>query len=555
MMKIGRAGSRSTAEAMANHFQPARTCLFATCAAFLLVACGEARPPAEAPAAENTLHRGNSAEPRSLDPHYVQAQFESNIVGDLMVGLTMDGPDGVSVPAAAENWEVSDDGLTWTFHLREHNWSDGTPVTAEDFVYAWRRMMAPETAAPYASLLYIFENAQAVNAGALPPEELGSRAIDAQTLELTLENPAPYLPELLSNFTTYPVPRHVVEEHGADWTEPANYVGNGPFTLSEWLPDDHITLDKNPGFYDAGNVAIERVVYYPASDPDAALRRFRAGELDILDELPIGQIDWLRANMPEAIQIEPFLGVEYIPLNTARPPFDDVRVREALNLALDREVLTEQVLRLGYVPAYGIVPPGTANYPGGARMAFADMPMDERITRAQGLMREAGYGPEDLLSATLLVRSTGADARRVPAAIQQMWRAIYVDLAIVQADGAVTYSRIQEGDFDMGLINWIADFNDARNFLFLLMADGSGKNYARYENPDYDALIYRSDNAADPAVRGALMAKAEALALEDYPWVPVYYLVTRDLVQPYVKGWVSNAEDVNRTRWLALERP
>ena len=522
--------------------------------AALLAACGESAPPVATTPDLNILHRGNTAEPRSLDPHYAQGQYESTIVGDLMMGLTIDGPDAISIPAAAENWEVSDDGLIWTFFLREHNWSDGTAVTAEDFVYAWQRILNPETGAPYASLLYIIKNAQAVNAGALAPTELGASAPDARTLVLELENPAPYLPELMSHFTTYPVPRHVVEAIGINWTDAETYVGNGPFNFIEWVPNDHITLDKNPLFYDAENIAIDRVIYYPAADPDAALRRFRAAELDMLDELPISQIEWLRANMPEAVRIEPFLGLEYIPINFTRPPFDDARIREALNLALDREILTEQILRLGYAPATAIVPPGTANYPGGNQMEFAATPMDQRIARAQELMAAAGYGPDNPLSTSLLVRSTAADARRVPAAIQQMWREIYIDLEIVQADGAITYSRIQEGDYDLGLVNWIADFNDARNFLFLLMRDGSGKNYARYDNPAFDALILASDRETDPALRGALMAEAESLALGDYPWIPVYYLVTRDLVQPYVQGWISNAEDVNRTRWLSLER-
>jgi len=464
----------------------------------------------------------------------------------------MDGPDGVSVPAAAERWEISDDGLVWTFRLRPHNWSDGAPVTAEDFVYAWRRILDPATAAPYASLLYIFRNAQAVNSGALPPEDLGVRALDAATLELTLEAPVPYLPELMSNFATYPVSSAAIAVHGSEWTRPENYIGNGPFLLREWVANDHITLEKNPGFYDAANVAIEEVVYYPASDADAGLRRFRAGEFDVLGEFPVSQIDWLRTNMPDSVRIEPFLGVEYIPMNLTRPSLQDARVREALNLALDRDILTDQVLRLGNLPAYSIVPPGTANFPGGNRMTVADVPVQERLTRAQDLMQEAGYGPANRLPLSLLVRSTSADARRVPAAIQQMWREIYIDLDIEQADGAITYSRIQEGDYDLGLVNWIADFNDARNFLFLLMSDGSGKNYARYENPVFDALILEADRETDPQRRGALMAEAEALALADYPWIPVYFLVTRDLVQPYVQGWITNVEDVNRTRWLSL---
>ncbi|MCH8859453.1 MAG: peptide ABC transporter substrate-binding protein, partial [Proteobacteria bacterium] len=379
----------------------------------MLAACSDnTRTDTEA-GSEIVLRRGNSAEPRSLDPHHVQGDWESNLVGDMLMGLTVDGPDGVSVPGAAERWEVSDDGLIWTFYLRAHNWSDGTPVTADDFVYAWRRIADPETAAEYASLLYGFKNLRAINAGEMPKETLGVRAIDAATLELELEAPAPYLVELLSNFTAYPLPRHVVEVHGGGWTQAGIYVGNGPFTLAEWIPNDHITLVKNEGFYDAQNVAIDRVIYYPISDREAALRRFRAGELDTQDQLPPQQIDWLRENMPEVLRIEPFLGVEYFTVNHARAPFGDVRVREALNLALNREAITEQIIRLGNPPAYGVVPPGIANYPGGNAFSFVAMPHAERIERAQMLMREAGYGPDNPLETTLTVRSTAPDARRV----------------------------------------------------------------------------------------------------------------------------------------------
>ena len=528
--------------------------LLAVAAALFLTACGDPTRDEAAGAGEAVLNRGNSAEPRSLDPHQIQGDWESTIVGDLMMGLTVDGPDGVSIPGAAESWETSEDGLTWTFYLRDHLWSDGVPVTADDFVFAWRRILDPRTAAPYASLLYIFKNAQAISAGEMPLEALGARAIDARTLELQLESPAPYLAELMSNFTTYPVPRHVVEAFGAAWTRPGNYAGNGPFKLLEWTPNDHVTTVKNERFYDAPNVKIDRVVYYPTSDADAALRRFRAGELDTQDGLPTQQIDWLRANIPEALHIEPFLGIEYIAINNTRVPFSDIRVREALNLALDRASITDQILRVGNIPAFAVVPPGTANYPEGNAMAFKEALLPERIRRAQALMRDAGFGPDNRLAAALLVRSTAADARRVPAAIQQMWRDIFVDIDIVQADAAITFGRIQEGDYDLGLVNWIADFNDARNFLFLLMGGNNGKNYARYSNPAFDALILQSDREKDPARRGALMAEAEALVLNDYPWVPLYFRVTSDLVQPYIKGWISNVEDVNRTRWLSVER-
>ena len=499
------------------------------------------------------LRRGNGAEPKTLDPQHASGTWESSIIGDLVVGLLTDDADGRPIPGAAETWEVSDDGLTWTFHLREHEWSDGTPVTAEDFVYAWRRILNPETAAAYASILYVFKNAEMINSGQMPPEALGAIAIDERTLELQLENPAPYLTELLTHFTSYPLPRQVVDVHGNAWTRPENHVGNGPYTLVDWVPNDHVTLAKNPLFYDAENVRIERVEFYPTTDSMAALSRFRAGELDTQDPLPMQQIEWLRANMAEAIHIEPYLGVSYMLVNHERAPFNDVRVREALNLAYDRETITERVIRLGAPPAYSVVPPGIANYPGGVELSFRDLSYPERIARAQELMREAGYGPNNRFATTLSTSAT-PDARLIAAAIQQMLREIFVDIEILQSEVQVNYLKLQQGDFDIGSAGWVADFNDARNFLFLLMTDNGGLNYGRYQSPEFDALIKQSDQTLDLTERGELLAQAERIALDDFAWIPTRFLVTTNMVQPYVKGWNTNISDVNRTRWLWLER-
>ncbi len=528
-------------------------------AVLLLCACGQAADPSGEAGAENgvggevVLNRGNGAEPNSLDPHRASGTWESNIIGDMIVGLLTDDAEGKPIPGAAEQWEVSDDGLTWTFFLRDHTWSDGVPVTAEDFVFAWQRILNPETAAAYASILYVFKNAEAINSGEMPPEALGARAIDAQTLELQLENPAPYLTEMLTHFTTYPVPRHAAEVHGDAWTRAGNYVGNGPYVLSEWVLSDQVTLVKNPLFYDAENVQIDRVVFYPTTDAMAALNRFRAGELDTQDPLPSQQIDWLRSNMPEAVHIEPYLGVSYTLVNHERPPFDDVRVREALNLAYDRETVTEQVIRLGAPPAYGIVPPGVANYPGGNELSFRDLPYAERIARAQSLMQEAGYGPDNRLVTTLST-TTSPDSRRIAAVIQQMWQQVYIDVEVVNNDVQIHYLKLQEGDFDIGGAGWIGDFNDARNFLFLLMTDNGGLNYGRYNNPAFDEVIRQSDEEQDLVTRGELLAEAERIALDDFAWIPTRYVVTTNLVHPYVKGWITNISDVNRTRWLSLER-
>jgi oligopeptide transport system substrate-binding protein len=528
----------------------------ALAASLFAAACGggsdETRPGGTPAFERGVLYRGNGAEPKSLDPHQASGTWEDAIIGDLIVGLVTDDAAGEPIPGAAERWETSADGLTWRFHLRDHVWSDGTPVTAEDFVYAWRRILDPKTAAAYASILYVFKNARPINRGEMPAEMLGARAVDARTLELDLENPAPYLPELMTHFTTYPLPRHVVEAHGDAWTRAGTYIGNGPYSLVEWVPNDHITTQKNPRFYDAASVSVERVVFFPSTDSEAALRRFRAGELDVQDPLPASQIDWLRENMPEVVQIGPYLGLGYLVTNQTRPPFDDVRVRKALALTYDRETITGKIVRMGAPPAYTIVPPGVANYPGGNAFDFKDLPQAERVAQAQALMRQAGFGPEKRL-ATTLSTSTSPDARRVAAAVQQMWREIYVDIEIVQSEVQVNYLKLQEADFDIGGAGWVADFNDARNFLFLLMTDNDGQNYGRYSNPKFDALMAQADQEQDAARRGQLMAQAEAIALEEVAWIPTLYLVTSNLVRPYVKGWVANIGDQHRTRWLSID--
>ena len=302
-------------------------------AAALLSACGESETVgrgtlAAARPGEIVLNRGNAAEPLSLDPHHANSVWEDNILADLLVGLTTEAADGTPLPGAAERWETSTDGKTWTFHLRDHLWSDGMPVTAEDFVYGWRRILDPKTASPYGYFLYLIKNGEAVNGGKMPLTALGAKAPDAKTLVVELEHPAPYLLEYLMHFTTNPVPRHVIEVKGDAWTKPENYVCNGPYTLADWIPNDRVTLIKNPKFYDAGNVKIDRTIFYPTTDYGAALKRLRAGELDVQDRMPGQQVDWLKKNMPEILRLDPILVTEFLTCNKARRPFGDVRVRQ-----------------------------------------------------------------------------------------------------------------------------------------------------------------------------------------------------------------------------------
>jgi oligopeptide transport system substrate-binding protein len=522
--------------------------------ATLLSACGES---ASAPGKTGSLsgvvyYRGNAAEPSSLDPHHTQEAWAANIIGDLLVGLTTEDAAAKAIPGAAERWEQSQDGKSWTFYLRDHVWSDGQPVTAGDFVYAWRRILDPKTAATYAYMLYAMKNAEPINTGKMPLTALGAKAVDPKTLVVELEHPVPYLLQLMMHMTTYPVPRHVIEATGDAWAKPGNYVGNGAYVLKEWESNDHIRVVKNPRFYDAANVHVDQAIFYPTMDYVAALKRFRAGELDVQDRMPAQQIDWLRANMPEVLRLGPVLNTEYLLVNFAEKPFGDPRIREALNLAVDRETIVNKLDRVGEPPAYNIVPPGIANYPHGAFLKFKNMPRPARVQRAQELMRLAGYGANNPLRSSLMIRSSAPTARRMPVAVQQMWNQIYVDVQILQLDTGIFYDRLQSGDFEIANPAWGADYNDPSTFLDLLHT-GNANNYGHYHNPECDRLLDEAANQLDLDERGHLLARAEQIALDDNAWMPINFWVSGALVRPYVKGWIDNVADVQRTRWISID--
>ncbi len=507
---------------------------------------------AAAPAhALTVLNRGNGAEPKSLDPHFIDGIPEANIVGDLLMGLTAFDPAARPIPGAATRWDVSPDGKTWTFHLRPHLWSDGTPVTAHDFVFAWERLLDPKTGAFYAYNLWVIKNAHAISAHKLPPSALGVDAPDDGTLVVRLEHPAAYLPELLTHETAYPLPRHVVIAKGTGWSKAENFVGNGAYVPQAWIPNDHITLVKNPRFYDAAHVRIDVVNYYPTQDTEAGLRRYRAGELDTQTPIPLDQVAWIRVNLKGQLRSIPFIGMSYIDINEKRPPLNDVRLREALNLAVDREIITQKVLKFGDPPAYALVPPNVANFPGGAQMDFAAAPYAARLQKAQALMAQLGFGPGNHFHTTYQTPST-PDNRRIAAVLQAMLRQIYVDIDIVAVDESVHYRALQEGQFDLASASWFADFNDASNFLDLLRHD-SGNNASKYDNPKFDTTLDAAQLEPDAGRRGALLLAAEKIALKDYPWIPLRYRLTQDLIQPYVKGWVENDREFNATRWLWIE--
>ncbi len=523
-------------------------------AVFKVIAAALAAWTIAAPAlAQTVLHRGNGAEPGSLDPHKITGQWESNIVCDMLLGLMTEDAGGKAIYGAATSYEISPDGLVWTWRLREGaTWSDGVPVTAHDFVFALRRINDPATAAQYASLTNVLKNATAVQRGELPPAELGVRAIDDLTLEMTLAHPAPYLPDLVTHPTFMPVPRHAVEAHGNAWTAPGAYVSNGPYVLKDWRANDAVELLRNPAFLDAASVAIERVIYYASDDAAANVRRFRAGELDMTTPVPGDQIETLRESFPDEVRLAPFLFSQYVSFNMSKPPFDNARVRRALSLAIDREAIVDRILKRGERPAYALVPDVLEGYGHEPQLDFRPRSRSERLAEAKALLAEAGYGPANPLRFQLNHNQT-VDHRRLAPALQAMWAEIGADATLQAFESAVLRDKARAGDFQAGIGGWIADYQDAKNYLFLFETRSGEMNTTRYRNAEFDALVLRSDQEADPAKRQALLAEAERLLLADQPIAPLVFGVSSALVRTYVAGRVDNPGNVHRTRWLRIE--
>src|SRR3989440_4419165 len=344
-------------------------------------------------AAEKVLRIANMGEPESLDPHKTSTTGESRILRQLFEGLVVHDPKANVAPGAAESWTISEDGLTYTFKLRSNaKWSNGDPVTANDFVFSFRRIEDPNLRAQYSEVLYPIKNAEEVNTGKTAVDQLDVKAITATTLEITLKAPTPYFLQLLTHTTGLPVSPKAIAEHGNDWVKPGRMISNGAYMLGDVKPQAFIKLVKNPQYWDAGKVTIDTVMFDPSEDRPAVLKRYRAGEFDIVTDLPNDQLGWLRQNMPKELHIAPYAGVYFYTVNVTNPPFNDARVRQALAMAVNREVLGERITLAGELPAHGIVADGTARYTS-QKVSWAKMNQAARDAEAIKLITAAGYGP------------------------------------------------------------------------------------------------------------------------------------------------------------------
>ena len=500
-----------------------------------------------------TLRRGNGPEPDTLDPQRARTDAAFNILRDLFEGLTAVGPDGNAVPAAAETWTVSADGLEYTFRLRENlRWSNGDPLRAADFVAGLGRLVDPATASPYAQVLEPVQNAAAIIRGEQPPGALGVSAPDDRTVVIRLQNPAPYLLGLLAQPGTFPVHGPSLAQHGAEHARPGRLISNGAFALTDWIVGSHVVAVRNPNYWNDAATQLDEVHYLHHSDAGTEFRQYRAGEIDVTYIVPPQQFAWIQSNLPGELHVAPQLSVYYYGFNLNRPPFkDNPDLRRALSLAIDRERLTTAVTGVGEAPAYGWVPRGVADYTP-QQFDYAAQPYAERVAEARELYRKAGYSAERPLRTEIRYNS-GEVHNRLAVAIAAMWKeALGVETTLYAEEFRALLQSIQSGaETEVFRSSWVGDYNDAYSFAQLLQS-GFGINLTGYSNPQYDALLAAATREPDPARRRALLEEAERLMLADHPVLPLYFYVNKHLVKPYVQGWTDNVMNVQYSKDLRL---
>jgi len=490
------------------------------------------------------------SEPETLDPDKIDGGPAFRIAYDLFEGLTTYSATDTVIPGAATSWETSADGLVWTFHLRpDAVWSDGTPLTADDFVYGFRRALDPATASGYASSLLPILDAGDINARRETDlTKLGVTALDPHTLRITLVQATPWFLALLTIPTCMPVPRQAIEKWGDQWIQPEHMVTNGAFTLKRWVPLGELDLVTNPRFHDAAAVGIREVDYMVADDGKAAVRRYEAGELDIT-EIPGQDLTRFRRERPAELRSNPRLGSTYLVINMDGPLGRDPRIVQALSMAIDRDVLEGKILRNDQIPAYGLVPAGIPGY-AAARPDWAGWAMAERIAAARKLLAEAG-APTPLKLHLLSPRGDRYELKL--RAIIDMWHsALGVETQEEAVELRVVLDRLTHRDFEIDYDEWTADYPDAWNFLASYRIDGAEQNVADYKNPKYDALLDRSRGVADPAQRLALLQSAEQRMLNDQIMIPIDDAVDELLVSPRLHGYERAPLAVHPSRFLSM---
>jgi oligopeptide transport system substrate-binding protein len=505
---------------------------------------------------DGILHYGNGSEPQGLDPHVVTGVPENHLIRALFEGLAVKNPYTLEPePGVAERWAFSEDGRIVTFHLRRNAlWSNGDPVTAEDYVWSWQRALDPAMGNQYAYMLYPVKNAEPYATGKISdPAELGVRALDSHTLQVTLNEPTPYFLQLMDHYSTFAVHRATIEKFGlatdrfTQWTREENIVSNGAFKLQDWKLNRRITVEKSATYWDAKNVKLNGVVFYPTENLVSEERMFRVGQLHYTSEVPLSKIDTYQAMSNSPFVQAPYLGTYYYLLNTQRAPIDDPRVRRALSMAIDRETLTATILKRAYMPAYSITPPGTLGYQ-------PPKLFDYDIEAARTLLAEAGYPNGEGWPGIEIKYNTSENHRKIAVAMQQMWKkALNIDVTIANEEWKVYLDSVTQGNFQIARRGWIGDYVDPNNFLDLFLTDG-GNNNTGYSDLRYDKMILEdAPKAKTREQRFAIFHAAETLLMEQMPIIPIYTYTSKHLIHPSVKGLPSNLMDSLNLKYVWLE--
>ena len=523
---------------------------------FLLGSCS-APSNVEKAIDEKILHFGLGSEPQYLDPHLANSVSAHNVIIALIEGLVSEDPKTLKpVPGVAEKWDISEDGLVYTFHLRKSaKWSNGDPVTAHDFVYSYKRILNPELASQYASMLHGLKNAREYHEEGLSWDEakVGATAIDDYTLQLTLENPTPYFLELLNHYSWFPAHPPTIEKFGAfgkqgtAWTRPGNYVGNGPFTLSDHKVNSVIEVKKNPLYWDAQTVSLEGIRFYPIESADTEERAFHSGFLHLTQTVSPDRIDFLKENHSDLIHFESYLGTYFYRFNVEEPPFDDVRVRLAFNLATDRQAIVEKVTKGGQLPARCFTPPGTGGFSPESRFRFDPQKAKSLI---QEYLTEKGL---ESLPKIELKYNTSEGHKKVAEALQGMWKNhLGAEIQLLNMEWKVFLSSIAKRDFSLARAGWIGDYVDANTFLHMWRT-GDGHNNTGWSSTRYDELLELAAQESDTQKRFSYFEECEKLIAENAPILPIYFYVHVTLRSPTVKGWHPTLLDHHPYKYVRLE--
>ncbi|RPH31014.1 peptide ABC transporter substrate-binding protein [Buttiauxella warmboldiae] len=504
-------------------------------------------------AADQSLVRHIKDEPASLDPVKAVGLPEIQVIRDLFEGLVNQNEKGQLEPGVASKWQ-SNDNRTWTFTLRDNaRWSDGSPVTAQDFVYSWQRLVDPENTSPFAwfAALAGINNAQAIIEGKMPADKLGVTAVDARTLRIQLDKPVPYFPNLTANFSLYPVPEAVVKKFGNSWTRPGNLVGNGAYTLKERIVNEKLVAVQNKNYWDNSKTVISQVTFIPINQESSATKRYLAGDIDITESFPKNLYQKLLKDIPAEVYTPPQLGTYYYAFNTQKGPTADRRVRLALSMTIDRQIMAEKVLGTGEKPAWRFTPDVTAGFKP-ETSSFEQMSQEEANAQAKTLLQAAGYGPNKPLKLTLLY-NTSENHQKIAIAVASMWKKnLGVDVKLQNQEWKTYIDSRNTGNFDVIRASWVGDYNEPSTFLSLLSASHSG-NISRFNSPEYDKVLQQASQETTAQARNQDYNQAEKIIQQQAPIAPIYQYTNGRLIKPWLKGYpINNPEDVAYSRTMYI---